>query len=74
MKVNKKATKESGSVKKGKKQIYDVDLKFYDDTDEESYKRYKHRCYRNLILKSLLSFILGLFLAVMFRLLISGST
>lgn len=37
-------------------------IKMFDHkTEDESYKRYKHRCYRNLILKALLFFILGLF-------------
>ena len=45
---------------KREKPIYDVDLKFNDDAEEEGYKRYKHRCYRNLVIKSLLYFLLGL--------------
>ena len=32
----------------------------YEYAEDESYKRYKHRQYRNLILKSLLAFMLGL--------------
>lgn len=33
----------------------------YYEPQDEGYKRYKHLCYRNLILESLLAFILGLF-------------
>lgn len=33
----------------------------YYETQDEDYKRYKHLCYRKLILDSLLAFILGLF-------------
>ena len=29
------------------------------DTEDESYRRYKNRCYRNLIIESLLAFLLG---------------
>lgn len=36
--------------------------------EEESWKRCKLACYRNLILKSLLTFLLGLFLAVLLKL------
>lgn len=38
------------------------------NTAEENWKRYKLACYRNLILKSLLTFLLGLFLAVFLKL------
>lgn len=37
------------------------------EAEEESYKRYKHRCYRNLVLKSLLTFLLGMLLACLFE-------
>ena len=37
-------------------------------TDDKSYRRYKNRQYRNLVIKSLLSFLLGLFLAFFFKL------
>ena len=37
--------------------------------EDESYKRYKHVQYRNLIIKSLLTLFLGLVLAVIFKLL-----
>lgn len=30
------------------------------ETEDKSYKRYKHICYRKLVLKGLLFFILGL--------------
>ena len=32
----------------------------YHDTQDERYKRYKHLCYRNLLLKSALTFLLGI--------------
>ena len=35
----------------------------YYESQDESYKRYKHLCYRNLILEALLAFIFGLFTA-----------
>ena len=62
-----------GSFEKGKKPIYDVHLKFNDDAKEESYKRYKHRCYRNLVIKALLYFLFGFVFSLLFRLLISVS-
>lgn len=34
---------------------------------DEGYKRYKHLCYRNLILEALLAFILGLLTAYFFK-------
>ncbi len=36
---------------------------------EERYKRYKRRCYRNLIVKSLLTFSLGLIVSAIFKML-----
>lgn len=45
---------------KGSQEIDNTDPMFQQDTDEESYKRYKHRQYRNLIIKSLLALVLGL--------------
>ena len=36
-------------------------------SEDESYKRYKHRCYRNLVLKSLLTFLLGLFFTALLK-------
>ena len=33
----------------------------YYETEDESYTRYKHLCYRNLILEALVSFVLALF-------------
>lgn len=35
---------------------------------DERYQRYKYQCYRNLILKSLLAFIFGLFLCALLKL------
>lgn len=40
----------------------------YYKTQNESYKRYKHLRYRNLILETALAFILGLLLAGLFKL------
>ena len=34
----------------------------YYDTQDERYKRYKHLCYRNLLLKSALTFLFGFLL------------
>nr|DAP34225.1 MAG TPA: hypothetical protein [Caudoviricetes sp.] len=36
----------------------------YYDTQDERYKRYKHLCYRNLLLKSVLAFLLGILFSV----------
>ena len=33
---------------------------FHEDTQNERYKRYKHLCYRNLLLKSAFAFLLGI--------------
>ena len=33
---------------------------FDDQTEDKAYQRYKHRCYRNLVLQGLLFFIYGL--------------
>lgn len=40
----------------------------YYETQEEGYKRYKHLQYRNLILESALSFLLGLLFCFLFEL------
>ena len=32
----------------------------HEDTQNERYKRYKHLCYRNLLLKSAFAFLLGI--------------
>lgn len=45
----------------------DVGGVLQNDAEEEGYKRYKHRCYRQLVVKSLLSFLLGLLAAFFFR-------
>lgn len=37
------------------------EIVFRNDAEEERYKRHKKICYRNLIVKSLLTFLLGLF-------------
>lgn len=57
MKLFKKRSKESNEISK----------MFDDQTKDESYKRYKHRCYRNLILESLLSFVLGILVMALFE-------
>lgn len=50
---------------------YDYAAKILNNkTEDETYKRYKHRCYRNLVLKSLLSFLLGLLVSFLFRCLV----
>ena len=36
----------------------------HEDTQNERYKRYKHLCYRNLLLKSALAFLLGILFSV----------
>ncbi len=48
-----------------------LDIEFDHKAEDKGYTRYKHRCYRNLILKSLLAFVLGLFLAALLRFLVS---
>ena len=53
---------------KGDKPAKDIAEIFGSEAEEESYRRYKHRCYRNLIFKSLLSFLLGLFGAAILKL------
>ena len=42
-------------------------VKLYYQAQEEGYKRYKHLCYRHLILKSLLAFSLGLVLSFLIQ-------
>ena len=46
----------------------DAGVMFDEQAEDESYRRYKDLCYRNLILKSLLSFGLGLFCMALFKL------
>ena len=36
--------------------------------EDESYKRYKHLCYRNLAIEAALSFVLGLLFAFLLKL------
>ena len=62
------------SFEEGEKPFYNASLSFNDDAEEESYKRYKHRCYRNLIIKSLLYFLLGLLFTFFVRFFIGIST
>lgn len=46
----------------------DSGVVFGQEAKEESYKRYKHLCYRNLAIEAALSFVLGLLLAFLFKL------
>lgn len=46
----------------------------YDETKDEDYKRYKRRCYRYLVLKSLLAFILGLLTSFLLKLIVGNAT
>lgn len=55
-------------LKKREKKAHDSSKMFYNEAEDESYKRYKNRCYRNLIIKSLLTFFLGLLIASLFKL------
>ena len=50
-------------MKKGKKEAENPYVMFGKETADERYKRYKHRRYRQLILQSLLYFIIGLLFA-----------
>ncbi len=49
-----------------KKQGDKAGIMLYYETQDEAYKRYKYRCYRELILEALLSFSLGVLCAVLF--------
>lgn len=40
--------------------LSDTGKVLHEDTKNERYKRYKHLCYRNLLLKSALTFLLGI--------------
>jgi len=71
--------KKNNPSKKGlRKNLYEkfnkTNVMFYDESEYEGYKLYKKRCYRNLIIKSLLSFLLGVLVAFLFKLLISSYT
>ena len=48
------------SIKQSKKKTDNPGVMLGDDSEDISYERYKKICYRNLILKSLLFFLLGL--------------
>lgn len=43
-------------------------IMLYYETQDEGYKRYKHLCYRNLILEALLAFPLGVLLCALLKL------
>ena len=45
---------------------YHTRVMLSNEAEDECYKRYKRSCYRYLVLKSLLSFLLGIFLARLF--------
>lgn len=47
------------SVKKRRDKIEDADIMLSEDAEDEAYKLYKKRCYRYLIVKALLAFVLG---------------
>lgn len=40
--------------------LSDTGKVLHEDTQNERYKRYKHLCYRNLLLKSALTFLFGI--------------
>ena len=40
--------------------LSDTGKVLHEDAQDERYKRYKHLCYRNLLLKSALAFLLGI--------------
>ena len=42
--------------------LSDTGKVFHEDAKDERYKRYKHLCYRDLLLKSALAFLLGFLL------------
>ena len=46
-------------MKKRRDPVEDSDIMFGEDAEDEAYKLYKKRCYRYLIVESLLAFILG---------------
>lgn len=46
----------------------DSGVVFDQEAKEESYKRYKHLCYRNLAIEAALAFVLGLLFAFLFKL------
>lgn len=56
------------SSKKVKGKFNDTGKMFYQQAEDESYRRYKHLCYRNLILEALLSFGLGLLIMYLLKL------
>ncbi len=47
----------------------DAGVVFDEEAYEKSYRRYKYRCYGYLVLKALLAFVAGVFLAYLLRLL-----
>lgn len=55
-------------IKKRNEPKKDTGVMFNNEAKEKSYKRHKYRCYCGLIIKSLLAFILGLFIAALLKL------
>ena len=45
----------------------DTDVMLGEDSEDERYNRYKKICYCNLVFKSLLAFLLGIFVCYLFR-------
>lgn len=59
---NPEASRNRGELMKKNKDVRNnACTVFYDETRDEAYQRYKKRQYRNLVLKALLFFLLGLF-------------
>ena len=52
----------------GKRYAYNAGKMLDQQPEDEGYRRYKYRCYRNLILKSLLAFGFGVFVSLLFKL------
>ena len=57
----------SASAKYTQENLDNPSEMLHEKTQNESYKRYKHLCYRNLILEALLALALGLFAAAVFK-------
>lgn len=53
-------------IKKRKQELQEMSKMFNYYTYEEGYRRYKNRCYRDLIIKSLLFFLAGIIIAYFF--------
>lgn len=53
--------------KKREKPRNDIGEMVYQNAEDESYKRYKNVCYRYIVVKSLLFFLLGCLVSYIFR-------